>query len=233
VVLVKVNILLVEDDLSLSVAIEYALKAEGFNVNVAGTLQEAKNKLSSDIDIVLLDVMLPDGLGYDFCKSIREKSQLPVIFLTACDEEANIVMGLDIGGDDYITKPFRIKELVSRIRAVKRRTVKSSVEECGVLSSMGITVNTMESKVFKDNVDVQLTNLEYRLLLVFLNNPRQVLTRNRLLEILWDVNGEFVDDNALSVYIRRLREKIELRPDKPEIILTVRGTGYKWDSDVN
>jgi len=228
-----VNILLVEDDLSLSVAIEYALKAEGFNVNVAGTLQEAKNKLSSDIDIVLLDVMLPDGLGYDFCKSIREKSQLPVIFLTACDEEANIVMGLDIGGDDYITKPFRIKELVSRIRAVKRRTVKSSVEECGVLSSMGITVNTMESKVFKDNVDVQLTNLEYRLLLVFLNNPRQVLTRNRLLEILWDVNGEFVDDNALSVYIRRLREKIELRPDKPEIILTVRGTGYKWDSDVN
>lgn len=225
------NILLVEDDANLALGVEYALKNEGFAVGVAGSAAKARELLSQGFDLALLDVMLPDGTGYDICKQIRKQGSMPVIFLTACDEEVNIVMGLDLGGDDYITKPFRIKELLSRIRAVLRRTGKSG-EEGGTLASLGISVNTMESRIEKNGVDVLLTPLEYRLLLALLNNPHQTLSRSRLLEALWDMDGVFVDDNALSVYIRRLREKLEDDPDKPACIATVRGIGYKWDADV-
>lgn len=225
------KILLVEDDANLALGVEYALKNEGFDLCVAGTAARAKELLAQGYDLALLDVMLPDGTGYDICRLIRKQGDTPVIFLTACDEEVNIVMGLDLGGDDYITKPFRIRELVSRIKAVLRRTGKAG-EEGGTLESAGIELNTLESRISKNGSDVQLTPLEYRLLLAFMNNPRRTLGRGRLLEALWDVDGEFVDDNALSVYIRRLREKLEDEPDKPALICTARGIGYRWDADV-
>ena len=224
------QILLVEDDRNLSLGVEYALKSEGFAVSPAATLAEARACLNQSYDLVLLDVMLPDGTGYELCREIRSRGNTPVIFLTACDDEVNIVMGLDIGGDDYMTKPFRVKELVSRIKAVARRA--GGREEGGVLASGGIQINTLECRVTVGDGEVQLTALEYRLLLALASNPRQVLARGRLLEMLWDSNGEFVDDNALSVYIRRLREKLEPNPDKPSLITTVRGIGYKWEEEV-
>ena len=226
------NILLVEDDVNLALGVEYALKAEGFCVSGARNLEQARAFLKQEFDLVLLDVALPDGTGYQLCSEIRQSSSVPVIFLTACDEEVNVVMGLDMGGDDYITKPFRLKELVSRIKAVGRRSVKNATDKGCMLLSGGITVNTLLSRVYRSEDDIQLTSLEYKLLLTFLSNPRQILSRNRLLEVLWDIDGEFVDDNALSVYIRRLREKIEVYADRPELIVTVRGSGYKWNEEV-
>jgi DNA-binding response OmpR family regulator len=226
------DILLVEDDANLALGVEYALRNEGFNVSVAGTAASARKLLlSQNYDLALLDIMLPDGTGYDLCRLIREKGRMPVIFLTACDEEVNVVMGLDLGGDDYITKPFRVRELVSRIRAVLRRA-GGPAEAGGTLSSRGVAVNTLECRVTKGGAEVPLTPLEYRLLLALMNHPRQALSRGQLLEALWDVDGEFVDDNALSVYVRRLREKLEDDPDNPALITTVRGVGYRWDADV-
>jgi two-component system, OmpR family, response regulator RegX3 len=225
------NILLVEDDANLALGVEYALKNEGFTTSVASTVSQAQKLLEQCYDLALLDVMLPDGTGYDICRLIRKQGSMPVIFLTACDEEVNVVMGLDLGGDDYITKPFRIKELLSRIKAVLRRTGKSG-EEGGTLASSGVIVNMMECRIEKNGTDILLTPLEYKLLLALLNNPHQALGRSRLLEAIWDVDGEFVDDNALSVYIRRLREKLEDDPENPVCIITVRGVGYKWDAAV-
>lgn len=225
------RILLVEDDANLALGVEYALKNEGFDVVVAPTALKARAALEEKFDLALLDVMLPDGSGYDLCKTIRSQGDMSVIFLTACDDEVNVVMGLDLGGDDYMTKPFRIKELLSRIKAVMRRTSKTQ-EEGGMLMSGAIALNTLEFKCVKNESDILLTALEYKLLLAFLHRARQVIPRNKLLELLWDNDGEFVDDNALSVYIRRLREKIEDHPDRPAYITTVRGVGYKWDADV-
>ncbi len=225
------NILLVEDDANLALGVEYALKNEGYSVSIASNVSKAKELLGQSYDLALLDVMLPDGTGYDICRLIRRQSSMPVIFLTACDEEVNIVMGLDLGGDDYITKPFRIRELVSRIKAVLRRTGQAG-EDGGRLMSAGLAVNTLESRVQKEGQDLALTSLEYRLLLALMGNPHQVLGRSRLLETIWDIDGEFVDDNALSVYIRRLREKLEAGQGEPPPIVTVRGVGYKWDADV-
>lgn len=227
----RMDILLVEDDANLALGVEYALRNEGFGVHVAGTAARARELLAERFDLALLDIMLPDGTGYDLCRLIREKGRVPVIFLTACDEEVNVVMGLDLGGDDYITKPFRVRELVSRIRAVLRRA-GSAERGGGTLSSRGIAVNTLECRAWKGGAEVQLTPLEYRLLLALLGHPRQALGRGQLLEALWDVDGEFVDDNALSVYVRRLREKLEDDPDSPALIATVRGIGYRWDADV-
>jgi DNA-binding response OmpR family regulator len=225
------NILLVEDDANLAAGVEYALKNEGFAVSVAGTAAKARELLSQGFNLALLDVTLPDGTGYDLCKLIRSRGRMPVVFLTARDEEVNVVMGLDLGGDDYITKPFRIRELVSRINAVLRRTGGGEAQG-GMLMSSGIEVNTRECRTSKLGGDVSLTPLEYRLLVKLMSHPHQALGRSQLLEALWDADGEFVDDNALSVYVRRLREKLEDDPDKPERITTVRGVGYKWDADV-
>lgn len=225
------KILLVEDDANLALGVEYALRNEGFEIAAAGTATRALELLPQGFDLALLDVMLPDGTGYDICKKIRQQGDTPVIFLTACDEEVSIVMGLDLGGDDYITKPFRIRELVSRIRAVLRRAGKAG-EDGAILESEGVALNTLECRVTKNDQDVPLTPLEYRLLLAFMKNPHRALSRGRLLEALWDSDGEFVDDNALSVYIRRLREKLEDEPEKPSLISTLRGVGYKWDADV-
>lgn len=162
----------------------------------------------------------------------RKESEIPIIFLTACDEEANVVIGLDIGGDDYITKPFRIKELISRIRAILRRS-KTISKDVDVLISGDIKVETLQGKVEKNAKEIILTALEYRLLLIFINHPKQILSRNVILEGLWDAEGEFVDDNTLSVYIRRLREKIEDNVREPKYITTHRGLGYRWGYEVS
>ena len=224
------RILLVEDDSTLAIGIEYSLKNEGYEVDVSETILEGKELFEENrYRLVLLDVMLPDGSGYELCKEIREKSNTPIIFLTACDEEVNIVMGLDIGGDDYITKPFRIRELISRIKAVLRRYEEDSYGD--ILMSEDIKMFLLEGKVEKNGEEIFLTPIEYKLLVHFMKNPNQILSRNTMLERLWDTSGEFVDDNTLSVYIKRLREKIEDSSSTPKYIKTVRGLGYKWDTD--
>jgi two-component system, OmpR family, response regulator RegX3 len=226
------KILIVEDDSTLAFGLYFTLKNEGFEVVMAGSLEQAKGEFEKNkFDLILLDVKLPDGTGYEFCKVIRKTSDVPIIFLTACDEEINIVTGLDLGGDDYITKPFRIRELISRIKAVIRR--KSKDPDSGeILISENIKVNVLQATVTKGDEEVALTSLEYRLLLSLIKHAKQVLNRNTILENLWDVGGEFVDDNTLSVYIRRLREKVEHNPAEPRFIVTIRGVGYKWDCSV-
>jgi DNA-binding response OmpR family regulator len=226
------KILLVEDDSTLAYGLDFTLKNEGFDVVMAGNLEVARGEFEKNkFDLILLDVKLPDGTGYDFCKHIRKSSDVPIIYLTACDEEINIVTGLDLGGDDYITKPFRIRELISRIKAALRRQSKDS-ESGEVLISEDIKVYLLQGTVTKGDEEIALTSLEYRLLLSLIKNPKQVLNRSTILDNLWDVGGEFVDDNTLSVYIRRLREKIENNAAEPKFIATVRGIGYKWDCNV-
>ncbi len=225
------RILLVEDDATLAMGVEYSLKNEGYEVDVANNVASAKTLIDEkEYILIILDVMLPDGSGYELCKYIRRDKTTPIIFLTAHDEEVNIVMGLDIGGDDYITKPFRIRELISRIKAVLRRYSKVSISDS--LISKDIKVNQMENKVYIKEEEIFLTPSEYKLLLILMNHPHQVLPRARVLEKLWDIDGEFVDDNTLSVYIRRVREKIEEDSSNPLYVKTVRGIGYRWDIDV-
>ncbi len=224
------NILLVEDDQSILLGLTYSLETEGYRVTPCSTVLCACSLLEKEpFDLVLLDLTLPDGSGYQVCRTARAASETPVIFLTACDDEVNVVMGLDMGADDYITKPFRLRELLSRIKMVLRRNERST--EGGSIIQIGsLQVNTSQGKVFRKDTDVLLTALEYRLLLTLLNHEGQILTRNQLLEGIWDVGGEFVNDNTLTVYIKRLREKIEDDPAHPEIIQTVRGMGYRIGS---
>ncbi|WP_353095792.1 response regulator transcription factor [Tissierella praeacuta] len=226
-----IKILLVEDDKTLAMGIEYTLKNEEYIVDVANSFSKGKELIDrGDYDLIILDIGLPDGNGFELCKYIRKDKTTPIIFLTAQDEEVNIVMGLDIGGDDYITKPFRIKELISRIKAVLRRA--SNVIQKDILISGDIKINLMEYKVYVKGELAQLTPSEYKLLNILMNNSHKVLSRTKILENLWDVDGEFVDDNSLSVYIRRLREKVEEDSSNPKYIKTVRGVGYRWDLDV-
>lgn len=230
------NILMVEDDSTIAFAVKYAVEQEGFNLDIAENLENARKIVNSkEYDLILLDVMLPDGNGYEFLKQLREHDEdTPVIFLTACDEEVNIVMGLDIGGDDYITKPFRVRELISRINAILRRKVKSQDSNKKILKFKNISIHTLEARVFKNNEEIFLTSAEYKLLLILIQNKNMVLSRAQILEKLWDVTYDFINDNTLSVYIKRLREKIEDDSSKPQYILTVRGLGYKWNgSDDN
>lgn len=172
---------------------------------------------------------MPDGSGYDVCREIKKSGDFPVIFLTAYDDEVNVVMGLELGADDYISKPFRVKELLARIKSVLRRYSKDSPD--GVVSVGSIKVNTNEAKVYKNGAEIILTAMEYKLLLIFINNRGKVLSRQRLLEDIWDVAGDFVNDNTLTVYIKRLRDKIEEDPAKPAVIKTVRGLGYIIDDE--
>ena len=230
------NILMVEDDSTIAFAVKYAVEQEGFNLDISENLENARKIVNSkEYDLILLDVMLPDGNGYEFLKQLREHDEdTPVIFLTACDEEVNIVMGLDIGGDDYITKPFRVRELISRINAILRRKGKSQDSNKKILKFKNISIHTLEARVFKNNEEIFLTSAEYKLLLILIQNKNMVLSRAQLLEKLWDVTYDFINDNTLSVYIKRLREKIEDDSSKPQYILTVRGLGYKWNgSDDN
>lgn len=225
------KILLLEDDITLSIGLEYTLKKEGFTVKKAKNLKEARANIEEeDFDLLLLDLMLPDGSGYDICKEVREKGNVPVIFMTACDEEANVVLGLDIGGDDYIIKPIRIKELLSRINAVLRRHNKGIMEKVVVCGN--IVIEPLKARVTKDSEEITLTPAEYKLLLILVENKGNVLSRNVLLQKLWDIEGDFVDANTLNVYIKRLREKIEDDFKKPKYIETIRGLGYRWSMEV-
>ncbi|HEY2491672.1 MAG TPA: response regulator transcription factor [Paenibacillus sp.] len=223
------KILLVEDDKTIASGLEYSLQQDQFSTVLCYDVASAKEVLAEQLDqltLCLFDISLPDGSGYELCKMVKERSDIPVIFLTAIDDEVNVVMGLDMGADDYITKPFRIRELLSRIKSVLRRyhnqnQTKSSIE------IENVRINTLEGKVYKNGDEIALTALEYRLLLIFANHIGQVLSRNQLLERIWDVAGDFVNDNTLTVYIKRLREKLEDNPQDPTIIKTVRGLGYK------
>ncbi len=230
-----ISILLVEDDTALARGLCYSLEQEGWRVIHASTLAKSRESaLAVHFSLVLLDVSLPDGSGFDFCRELVETFSFPVIFLTACDEEVNVVMGLDLGGDDYITKPFRVQELLSRVRAVLRRSGGSSrsggpsADEPEICRSGDITIDGRQCRVWKGGSPVSLTATEYRLLRLLAHSGQMVLTREKLMELLWDNDEKYVDSNTLSVYIRRLREKIEDRPDAPLHIETVRGLGYRW-----
>lgn len=223
------KILLVEDDKTIASGLEYSLQQDQFTTVLCYDAASAKKVLAEELDqfaLCLFDLSLPDGSGYELCKIVKDNSDVPVIFLTAIDDEVNVVMGLDMGADDYITKPFRIRELLSRIKSVLRRYQKQTQTK-PIIELENVRINTLEGKVYKNNEEVPVTALEYRLLLIFANHIGQVLSRNQLLERIWDVAGDFVNDNTLTVYIKRLREKLEDNPQNPTIIKTVRGLGYK------
>lgn len=222
----QVRILVVEDDKTIASGLEYALTQEDFGVELAHTVSEAKKKIGNiKYDLFLLDLSLPDGTGYELCKLVKKQQEVPIIFLTAVDEEVNVVMGLDMGADDYITKPFRLRELISRIKSVLRRY--GSNKELEQIITIGtIEIHILEAKVYKEKQEVILTAMEYRLLLTLAQHTGQVLTRNQLLEGIWDVSGDFVNDNTLTVYMKRLREKLEDDPTQPLLLKTVRGLGY-------
>lgn len=224
------KLFILEDDAAIAMGLSYSLKNEGYDVTVAKSVKSAYEILNKEVfSLYILDLTLPDGSGYDVCREIKKRGDLPVIFLTAYDDEVNVVMGLDLGADDYISKPFRIKELLARIKSVLRRYSKDSPD--GIVSVGTIKVNTNEAKIYKNGTEVILTAMEYRLLLIFINNRGKVLSRQSLLEDIWDVGGDFVNDNTLTVYIKRLRDKIEEDPAKPQIIKTVRGLGYILDDE--
>lgn len=218
------QIFLVEDDMAIAKNLTRLLCAEGFKVSHASTQQEAFGMLEKQkFDLSLVDISLPDGNGFTVCTEIKAIQNIPVIFLTASGDEASVVTGLNMGGDDYITKPFRPRELMARIQAALRKFGQTSTS----FDICGLYVDTASGTVRKEGKEIFLSALEYRLLLMFINNPKTILTRDRLLNELWDAAGEFVTNNTLTVYIKRLREKIEKDPAKPEIILTVHGTGYR------
>lgn len=218
------NVLLVEDDRSIVENLTVFLKEEGFLVTaVSGQTQAMEAMEKQEFALVLLDVTLAQGNGYSTCTAMKSKYDVPVIFLTALGDEFSVVTGLDMGADDYISKPFRPRELVSRMKSVLRRSGRSQ----SVVKIENISVDMVKGTVEKAGKEIYLTALEYRLLLIFLNHRGMVLTRSALLEEIWDVVGEFVNDNTLTVYIKRLREKIEDDPANPRILLTVRGIGYR------
>lgn len=219
------NVLLLEDDEAIGIGLSYSLENEGYQVIWKKTVKDAMQAIKKEVfSIYILDLTLPDGNGYEVCKKIKEQGDYPVVFLTAYDDEVNVVMGLELGADDYISKPFRVKELMARLKTILRRYNRETSD--GVVKIGNLVIHTQEAKVYKNNQEIILTAMEYRLLLTLLNNRAIVLTRNQLLESMWDVDGDFVNDNTLTVYIKRLRDKIEDNPANPEYIKTIRGMGY-------
>jgi DNA-binding response OmpR family regulator len=215
------NILFVEDDALIASGLVYALESEGYAVTHCGTVADAGQAIAKQkFDLAVLDVGLPDGTGFDVLKKLKEHGDAPVIFLTAVEDEGNTVLGFDLGADDYITKPFRLRELLARIKAVLRRREGAAAD---ILTLGSAVINTRTAKVTKNGAEVELTALEYRLLLTFAAHRGQVLTRAQLLESLWDVAGNYVTDNTLTVYVKRLREKL----GDESLIETVRGMGYR------
>ena len=224
------RIFFVEDDQSLIKGLSFALAKQGYETDIARTKIEAQ-RLWSDgkYDLVILDVSLPDGSGYDICKKIRKTSKTPIIFLTAADEETGVIMGLDIGGDDYITKPFKLSIFLSRVNALLRRS--SNFEQPNTeLSSNGIKADLLTRKVCKNGTEIDLTAGEYKLLCLFMENPNIVLSPEQILSRLWDCDENYIHNSTLTVYIRRLRKKIEDDPADPQNIVTVRRMGYKWNA---
>ena len=221
------RILLVEDDKGIVANLTEYLTSEGYSVKSASGQAGAMKLLESErFDLALIDISLSDGNGFAVCSAIKADYGIPVIFLTASSDEYSTVTGFEIGADDYISKPFRPRELVTRIRNILRLT-----RGAGTVIHLGeLTVDTVKGTVNKNGRDLYLSALEYRLFLVFLSNRGMVLTRSQLLEAIWDIAGEFVNDNTLTVYIKRLREKIEDDPQNPTVIKTVRGLGYKVDA---
>ena len=225
------KILLLEDDISLVDGLKYSLKKNGFEAEIVRTVSEALNSIENigKYDLLILDVTLPDGTGFDVCEAVRRQGQqVPIIFLTASDEEVNIIRGLDSGGDDYITKPFRLGELCSRIRALLRRAGVSNADNTTVIECGDITVDLLGSRALLNGKNLELTSAEYRLLCLLVRNVNRIVTREIILSELWDEAGNFVDNNTLSVYVRRLREKVEADPSHPRHLITVRGFGYQW-----
>ena len=223
------RILLVEDDDNISFGIKTYLEKKGFKVDIVDSLTKGKDKFSLIYDLIVLDVNLPDGTGYDFLSYVKLKSQTPIIFLTVRDEEKEIVKGLDLGADDYITKPFKLSVLESRINTVLRR-VKRDTTLDDTLFCQDLKLIKSQTKVFKGKDEINITGREYKLLKMFMENQNQTLTRESILEKLWDIEGDFVNDNTLTVTIKRLREKIEDNPSKPKIIKTIKGIGYRMES---
>lgn len=224
------RIFFVEDDLSLINGLSFAIKKQGYEIDVARTSLEAEQLwMNGKYDLVILDVSLPDGSGYDICKKIRKVSKVPIMFLTAADEETDIIMGLDIGGDDYITKPFKLAVFLSRVNALLRRSENFNQMETE-LSSNGITIQRLKGEVYKNGKQIDLTASEYKLLCLFMENPDMILSPEQILSRLWDCDEKYIDTNTLTVYIRRLRKKIEDNPADPHSIVTVRGMGYKWNT---
>ena len=218
------RLLLVEDDPAIAKNLALLLLAEGFDLIHAATREDAVAVLDQHaFDLALIDISLPDGNGFSVCTQIRETQPIPVIFLTASGDEASVVTGLNMGADDYVIKPFRPRELIARIQTALRKSGRSR----SVFTRGDLSVDLAGGVVKKGGREVFLSALEYRLLLILINNPESILTRERLLRELWDAAGEFVSDNTLTVYIKRLREKIEDHPADPQIILTVRGIGYR------
>lgn len=223
------NILLLEDDLSLINGLSFALRKQGYELEVARTIKEVDTVWAEGkYDLLILDVSLPDGSGFEICEKVRQTSKVPIIFLTASDEEVNIIMGLDMGGDDYITKPFKLGVLLSRINALLRRAGDFSRTETEIHSN-GLKAILTQGKVYKNGELLDLTAGEYKLLCLFMQNPGTVLSKEQILENLWDNEGNYIDNNTLNVYIRRLRTKVEDNPSDPQMILTVRRMGYKWN----
>lgn len=224
------TILLLEDDTDLIDGLTYSLSREGYIVDVAQTVKTAYAFLETrEYSLLLLDVTLPDGNGVDVCRFVRERgSRTPIIFLTAMDEEVHVIRGLDSGADDYITKPFKLGELCSRIRALLRRSGFCEERGMKLLSSGTLSIDLLGGRAVFNNQPLELTSAEYRLLCLLVRNAGQTVLRSTILDLLWDGNGNFVDDNTLSVYIRRLREKMEDDPSNPRHLLTVRGFGYTW-----
>ena len=223
------RVLVVEDDAAIVRALSSFLTDEGFLCKSANGQAEALRLFErEEFDIVLLDVSLADGSGFVVCSAMKSKKDIPIIFLTASDEETSIIMGLDIGGDDYITKPFKLGVLVSRINALLRRANSFQAADTE-LQSNGIKVLLLQGQVFKNGELLDLTAAEYKLLCLFMRNPSMVLTKGQILDKLWDCDGNYIDSSTLTVYMRRLRMKIEDNPSEPQMLLTVRGMGYKWN----
>lgn len=226
------RILLLEDDASLIDGLAYSLKKNGFDVDVSRTVREAKQRLSDlgNYVLLILDVSLPDGTGFEVCERVRKENQrIPIIFLTASDEEVNVIRGLDSGGDDYITKPFKLGELCSRIRALLRRAGISKSERSSYLECGDVEIDLIESRATLRGKTLDLTSAEYRLLCLLVRGANHVVTRDVIINELWNGTGNYVDPNTLSVYVRRLREKAEADPSRPEHLVTVRGFGYRWN----
>lgn len=225
------RVFLLEDDESLTEGLTYVLEKNGFQVEAAATTEAGYALLErNQYDLLLLDITLPDGTGYDVCRWVRSRdSRIPIVFLTALDEEVHIIQGLDGGGDDYITKPFKLGELCSRMRALLRRARGTSDQ--GKIISGNITLDPLQGTAFLRGEKLELTAGETRLLTLLIRNSGRTMSRQAILDSLWDGQGRFVDDNTLSVYIRRLREKVEADPSEPKRLLTVRGIGYQWKEE--
>lgn len=220
------NLLIVEDDITIRQGLKFYLEQENFNVMSVEFASDAIKTINNNhIDLILLDVNLPDMDGFELFKEIKKIKDIPIIFLTANDLEVSVVRGLDMGADDYITKPFKARELVSRIKNVLRRV--NNNQDNNLIKIRDIVIDLKQAKVFKNNTDVMLTALEYKILITLALNPNTVFTREKILADIWDVNEDYVNDNTLTVYIKRIREKIEDDITNPKIILTVRGIGYK------